>query len=303
MRASAEVKVPSELAADYAICRQIMFSASKNYSFASRVLPPAKLQHIEALYALLRVGDDRVDVSSEGFNSALAAIEDWETAYWAAFTQGRADHPVMRAYHHTALTCGIPPETMRPYFRSMREDLTITRFPTFADLLHYIEGSALPVGRALVYILGVRPAYTLEQALFHADSLSTAMQLSNFWRDIAEDWERGRVYLPLEDMQRFAVTEADLLQQRVSPAFVELLTFEIARTETYYQHARAGVRCLASGRWGVMSSLYIYRAILRAIRRRRYNVFTHRAGADQVGKIVCAARALWETSVLEHLTP
>ncbi len=291
-------KLPPELAADYAACRQIMFAASKNYSFASRVLPPDKLPHVEALYALMRVGDDRVDVSATGFDSALDAIQDWETRYWDAFAQGRADHPVMRAYLHTALTYRIPPETMRPYFRAMRDDLTVTRFPTFADLLHYMEGSALPVGRALTHILGVRAPQTLAQALSHADSLATAMQLSNFWRDIAEDWARGRIYLPLEDMQRFGVAEAELSRGDVSPAFAALLQFEIARTESYYQHAYDGVSCLATGRWGVMSSLHIYHMILRDIRRRRYDVFTRRAGTNHLEKFACATLAWFETNGL-----
>ena len=139
---------------------------------------------------------------------------------------------------------------MAPYFRAMKEDLTVTRFPTFADLLHYMEGSALPVGRAMTYILGVRPPYTVEETLPYADSLSIAMQLSNFWRDIGQDWRIGRVYLPGEDLARFRVTEADLAAGRITPDFIALLEFEIERTEAYYRNARIGVRRLATGRWG-----------------------------------------------------
>ena len=116
---------------------------------------------------------------------------------------------------------------MTPYFRAMKEDLTVARYPTFADLLHYMEGSALPVGRAMTYILGVRPPYTVEETLPHADSLSIAMQLSNFWRDIGPDWRIGRVYLPGEDLARFRVTEADLAAGRITPDFIALLEFEI----------------------------------------------------------------------------
>ena len=124
---------------------------------------------MEALYALMRVGDDRVDVTYEGFDSPLAAIEDWERTYWQAFETGHSDHPVMRAYLASASACGIPAEIMTPYFRAMKEDLTVTRYPTFADLLHYMEGSALPVGRAMTYILGVRRPYTVEETLPYAD--------------------------------------------------------------------------------------------------------------------------------------
>ena len=161
-----------------------MLGASKNYSFASRLLPQRILPHVEALYALMRVGDDRVDVSFQGFASPLAAIEDWERTTGARFETGDSEHPVMRAYLDTALKFGIPAEVMGPYFRSMKDDLTVTRFPTFADLLHYMEGSALPVGRAMTYIVGVLPPHTVDDTLPYADSLSNAMQLSNFWRDV-----------------------------------------------------------------------------------------------------------------------
>lgn len=115
---------------DYAACRTIMLNASRNYSIASRFLPADRRRHVEALYALLRVGDDRVDVSHEGFDTALAAINDWERAYWHAFETGTSPHPVMRAYLDTAARFEIPPGVLAPYFRAMRDDLTVTRFPT-----------------------------------------------------------------------------------------------------------------------------------------------------------------------------
>ena len=276
---------------DYAECRRVMFGASKNYSFASRFLPRDVLRHVEALYALMRVGDDRVDVTSEGFASPQDAIEEWEQAYWAAFETGRSNHPVMRAYVTTARECGIPAEVMTPYFRAMKEDLTVARYPTFADLLHYVEGSALPVGRAMTYILGVRRPYTVEETLPHADSLSIAMQLSNFWRDIGPDWRIGRVYVPGEDLARFQVTEADLAAGRITPDFIALLEFEIERTEAYYRSARIAVRRLATGRVGVMAALEVYRAILPAIRRNGYDVFTRRAGTTKPQKLGLALRA------------
>jgi phytoene/squalene synthetase len=104
---------------DYAECRRVMREASKNYSFVSRFLPGDKVHHVEALYALMRVGDDRVDVSYKGFVSPLAAIEDWEATYWRAFESGNSPHPVMRAYLNTAQECSIPAETMTAYFRAM----------------------------------------------------------------------------------------------------------------------------------------------------------------------------------------
>jgi phytoene synthase len=205
----------------------------------------------------MRVGDDRVDVSHAGFASPLAAINDWEETYRRAFEEGHSDHPVMRAYLNTALECGIPADVIAPYFRAMRDDLTVTRFPTFDDLLYYMEGSAMTVGRAMTFILGIRPPATMEEVLPHADSLSVAMQLSNFWRDVGQDWGIGRLYMPLEDMARFGVSESDIAGGEVTPGFADLLEFEIQRTERFYLHARAGVKQLAAGRWGVMSGLEI----------------------------------------------
>jgi len=280
-------------AADYVECRRIMRAASKNYSFATLALPRDKRHHVEALYAFLRVGDDRVDVSHLGFVSTLAAIEDWETEYWRAFESGKSAHPVMRAYLNTALECQIPCETMRPYFRAMKDDLVVTRHATFADLLHYMDGSAIPVGRAMVHILGVRPPHSPWDAMPYADSLSIAMQLSNFWRDIGEDWRRGRVYVPQEDLERFGVTEADIAAGRITSRFTALLRFEIERTVRYYSHAFEGVQLLASGHWGVMSGLRIYRAILTAIRDQGYDVFGKRAGPSPGQRVGHLVRARW----------
>ncbi len=284
-------------AKDYAYCRQVMRAASKNYTFASNFLPAEKLHHVEALYALLRVGDDRVDVSHNGFETPLAAIEDWERTYWRAFEAGDSPDPVMRAYANTAHECGIPQETMAAYFRAMKDDLTVTRFPTFDDLMYYMEGSAIPVGRGMTYILGVRAPHKLSHALPGADSLSVAMQLSNFWRDIGQDYEIiGRIYIPQEDMERFGYSEEDLKARRVNANFIELIEFELERTERYYAHARDSVRMLATGRWGVMSGLEIYRGMLASVRRNEYDVFRQRAGTSKPRKLGLVAKAWWSTS-------
>jgi phytoene synthase len=190
---------------------------------------------------------------------------------------------------------------MVDYFRAMKQDLTITRFPTFADLMHYMEGSAIPVGRGMVYILGVREPYTIRAALPGADALSVGMQLSNFWRDIGEDWTKiGRVYIPQEDLDAFGYGERDLARKRITPDFIALLEFEMERTEQYYTLARQGVPMLASGRAGVMSGLNLYRAILNSIRRNQYNVFDRRATTTRLEKLLLVAKARWELTRQEN---
>lgn len=285
-----ELSRPDGLAADYAVCRTIMHAASKNYTFASYFLPVEKRPHVEALYAVMRVGDDRVDVAHTGFSSPLEAVKDWETSYWRAFETGDSPEPVLRAYLDTCRRFDISPDLLAPYFRAMIEDLTVTRFATFEDLLHYMEGSAMTVGRVMVHILGTKTR-RVRDAFPAADALSIAMQLSNFWRDIGQDWEIGRVYIPQEDLQRFAYTEDQLAAGRVTQSFIDLLDYQIDRTEKYYQHAREGIKLLASGQWGVMSSLEIYRAILSGIRHNHYDVFSKRAGTTSWQKLALVARA------------
>jgi phytoene synthase len=278
---------------DYAVCRQIMQNASRNYSFSSLFLPADKKVHVEALYAVLRVGDDRVDVSHSGFSSASEAIEDWRTSYWRAFELGDSSNPVLRAYLHTADKFKIPSDLLTPYFRAMQEDLYITRFPKFDDLLYYMEGSAMPVGRVLCHILGTNTENVSEAYPF-ADSLAVAMQLSNFWRDIGEDWHRGRVYLPQNDMEYFGYTEGQIAKGVMNENFVALLDFEIERTRKYYSMAQEGLWLLSSGHWGVMNSLRIYQAILEHIEWNKYDVFTRRAGAPLWRKFWLVGKAGWQ---------
>lgn len=290
---------PSSIASadDYAICRQIMQRSSKNYSHASYFLPADKLKHVEALYALMRVGDDRIDVSHHGFRDHREAIDHWEYAYWEAFAVGSSPEPVLRAYLDTAYKFSIPVMTMAAFYRAMCDDLTISKFPTFADLLHYMDGSAIPVGRAMTYILGVNPSVQLQDALTGADSLSIAMQLSNFWRDIGEDWQKGRVYIPLEDMERFGYSLAELADGKITASLRSLLEFEFKRSEVYYRRARCCVTMLASGRLAVLTALELYRSIHASIRANHYDIFTRRAGASTLQKLGLSLKAWWQLSV------
>lgn len=286
-----EYKPVASIKSDYEQCRNIMKSASKNYSFASLFFPRDKLPHVEALYALMRVGDDRVDVSYHGFRSSLEAIDDWENKYREAFQHGDSPHPVMRAYLNTARTFDIPAGLMNDFFRAMRDDLKITRFPTFGDLLHYMDGSAIPVGRAMVHILGARNNQPVQNLFPGADSLSIAMQLSNFWRDIGQDWEIGRVYIPLEDLDRFEIHESEIAERKITEKFVNLLKFEIERTETYYHKAQPCIKELDSGRWAVMMGFQTYRSILSSIRRNNYDVFHKRAQLGATRRLVLSPSA------------
>lgn len=286
-------KIPRRILADYAECRRIMHASSKNYAIASLFLPKDKLPHVEALYALLRVGDDRVDVSHAGFSTPLAAIEDWRDSFIQASKSGDSHYPVLRAYIHTAHQFNIPESLMLPYFQAMIDDLTITRFPQYDDLVSYMEGSAMVVGRVICHIFGTTTPVVSDAYPF-ADSLSVAMQLTNFWRDIGEDWLKGRIYIPLEDMQQFSYTEKDLANHMIDQRLIDLLEFEFARTNLLYAHARSGIDRLVRGQWGVSNSLVIYQTIMDQIRHNHYNVFTARASVPAWKKAWLIARGWWQ---------
>jgi phytoene synthase len=146
----------------------------------------------------------------------------------------------------------------------------------------------------------VKEPYTFSDAIPKADALSIAMQLSNFWRDIGGDWQIGRVYIPQEDMDLFEVSEGDLAAGRLNDRFAELLEFEISRTEEYYAIAKEGVPLLASGQWGVMSSLLIYQAIMKAIRQNGYDVFSRRARTNILQKVVLLLNARIQISMIGY---
>lgn len=276
---------------DYRECQRVMRCASLDYTFASLFLPKNKLPHIEALYALLRIGDDRVDLPPKYFPSNRAAIEDWQQSYIHAFEQGDSPYPVLRAYLNTARLFDIPQEIMQPYFQAMTGDLSVKRYATFQDLLNYVEGSALVVGRAMCHILGTHTA-RVSDAYPAADILATAMQLSNFWRDVGEDWQRSRrIYLPLEDMEYFSYTEEDIAASRIDQRLVNLLEFEFERTYKYYEAARQCINLLRSGRLGIMSSIEIYSAIMEEIRNHHYDVFHRRNSTPAWRKLFLVAKS------------
>ena len=269
-----------------------MLAASKNYSFASRFLPRAVLRHVEALYALMRVGDDRVDVTYAGFDSPLAAIADWERTYWQAFETGHSDHPIMRAYLASASACGIPAAVMAPYFRAMKEDLTVTRYPTFADLLHYMEGSALPVGRGNdLHSRSPTALHDRRDATLRRRPLDRHAAQQLLARHRAGLADRPGLFARLKIWRVSGSPRPTSRQHGSRLTSSRCWSSRSQRTEAYYRNARIAVRRLATGRVGVMAALEVYRGIHAAIRRNGYDVFTRRAGTTRLQKLGLALRA------------
>ena len=233
---------PVSLAESYQICRSLNAAHGRTYFFATRFLPRSARPHVHALYAFARYADDLVDHTALpwGPQARRNALENWSSGFLDDLDRGHSADPVLKAVVHTVHTLGLPREDLEAFLASMAMDLTVRRYETYADLRAYVHGSAAVIGTMMLPVLGsVDP-----EARARAMDLGIAFQLTNFLRDVAEDWERGRLYIPLEDLDRFGVAEADFGQGRVTPAMRRLLGFQAARARERYARARAG--------WGML---------------------------------------------------
>ncbi len=276
------------LAESYELCRRAQRAHSRTYYFSTRFFPPEVRPHVHALYAFMRYADEIVDnpgaISLEG---QLAALEAFEEETLAAVGGERVPNPVLRAYANTVRVRGIDPEDIAAFMQSMKMDTRVFRYPTYGDLELYTYGSAAVVGLMMCRVVGVAD----KRADAHAEALGTAMQLTNFLRDIGEDWGRGRVYLPLEDLERFGYAEEYLGEGVVDERFVALVRFEIRRTRELYALADEGMGYIPRGRrYPIVVARELYAAILDRIEAQGYDVFSRRAETSRAGKLMVAAR-------------
>ncbi len=292
------------LAASYEQCRRLHRQYGRSYYLATRLLPARKRRHVHALYALARYADEIVDctdaLSVAERVGQLAALR----SQLLAGAQGRAadagpgSDALLPAVLHTIRVFGIEPEDLAAFLDSMAMDLTVTGYRDYPALLRYMEGSAAVIGTMVLPILGSPdPAAAREPAR----QLGLAFQLTNFVRDVAEDLARGRVYLPVEDLQRFGVTRADLAAAAAVGAATAgiraLIGYQVQRARTHYALAAPGIALLApSSRACVGAAYRVYRAILDEIERAEHDVFVRRAVVPTRRRLALAAAALWSPS-------
>ena len=240
-----------------------------------------KHHHVQALYAFARYADDIVDeIPSQGGRDVptevrAAALTDLGDRFFADLETGRSDDPVLKAVVHTVRAFDIDTDAFRRFLRSMTMDLTVESYDTWDDLLVYMDGSAAVIGEMMLPIL--EPS-DYDTALAHARDLGNAFQLTNFLRDIDEDLDRGRQYVPLEDSHRFGVELAD---RTVSPEFVELMRFEIERCRELYRSAEVGISMLPDRSARCVGAAHtLYGRILDKIEQQDYDVFAARASVS-----------------------
>jgi squalene synthase HpnC len=212
-----------------AYCQRLARSHYENFSVASWFLPSGLRQHFFNVYAYCRISDDLGDEVGDA-KASLQLLDEWETELGACYA-GRARHPVFVALAETVHKFEIPKHEFADLLTAFRQDQTVGRYETFDDLLGYCRNSANPVGHLVLYLCGYRDAG--RQLL--SDYTCTALQLANFWQDVSSDYTRGRIYLPLEDLRRFGVSEEVIRDGENTSAFREMMQFEIERAREWFE--------------------------------------------------------------------
>ncbi len=276
----------ADLDAAYAASKQLNASHGKTYYFSTLFFPPQVRRSVHALYGFVRYPDEIVDNPPPGSNPA-ALLAQYREATLDAMRTGCSDLPVLYAFADMAQRHSLPPDYPMAFLDAMAMDLTRTRYETFDDLKTYTYGSASVVGLMMCHVVGISDPC----ALAPAHDLGLAMQLTNFWRDIGEDWStRGRIYLPLEDMERFGYTKSMLAESIVNDQFVELMRFEIARARDFYGAADLGISYITPEcQLPVKLARVLYSRILDKIEANDYDVFRHRArtsGLEKTAELV-----------------
>ncbi|MCW5943185.1 MAG: phytoene/squalene synthase family protein [Fimbriimonadaceae bacterium] len=282
---------------DFAICRRIHRRYGTTYYFATRRFPRSVRQRTHAVYAFVRVPDEWVDnPGGRSSDESRAKLSEWRDSLVRGLRGIRPDRPEMRAFVDTVRECQIPVEEAHAFMDAMEADLSVRRYATYEDLRGYMRGSAGAVGVMMCHTMGVTlDGDTKRRAL----ALGEAMQLTNFLRDVREDLGRGRVYLPLEDLDRFGVGVRDLAEHRVDERFRRLMRFEIDRARTLFAESDEGIRRLpGTVRRPVLLARLLYAGILDRIEAAGYDVFAGRVRTGYCRKLLCAARVAIRQGIL-----
>jgi squalene synthase HpnC len=267
-------------------CSRLAHSHYENFSVVTWFLPKHLHQHFYNVYAYCRISDDLGDEVGDTQQS-LALLDEWQAELKQCYS-GEPRHPVFVALRPTVREFDIPLHEFSDLLTAFRRDQTITRFPTFDDVLAYCRYSANPVGHLVLYLCGYRDDG--RQRL--SDYTCTALQLANFWQDVAVDYGKGRIYLPLESLAKFGVTEDDIAQRRFSPAFRELMKFEVERAREWF---RMGLPLAGQVDKHLAIDIELFSRggleILNAIERQDYDVLTRRPVISKPRKLWLLARA------------
>ncbi|MEI8032243.1 MAG: phytoene/squalene synthase family protein [Chlorobiaceae bacterium] len=293
--------IPITIDNAYHYCRQIASYHAKTFYLASLFLPKHQQKPIFAIYALLRTVDDLVDTAEDKLTNGLITkdeilklLDEWKEKLRMCYEGRTGNDPIMIAWHDTLKSHKIPIELPLDLMDGVAMDIEFNTFETFEELYVYCYKVASVVGLMTSEIFG----YSDPQALQHAIELGIAMQLTNILRDIGEDVDRGRIYLPLEDLRRFGYSEKELMQKKINDNFKELMKFQIERARNYYRSSDKGIPMLErNSRFAVTISSVNYGNILHAIEKNGYDVFSRRACRTLFQKLRTIPYVLYKTAM------
>ncbi|NBD34820.1 MAG: squalene/phytoene synthase family protein [Chloroflexi bacterium] len=295
-RAHAPIETDTDqLEAAYARCDAITREHSRTFYMASALLPKHKRRAARALYAFCRISDDIVDAQTD--DDPAAALEAWRK---------RVLHPpaaqpptgVLLAWADTRARYHIPNLYTAQLLDGVAQDFVHQRYPTFEALADYCYGVASTVGLMAMHIVGFRETTAIDYAV----KLGVALQLTNILRDVGEDWARGRLYLPLEELAAFGLREADIAAGRVDNRWRDFMRFQIARTRRLYAASLAGVSKLhRDGRFAIRAAAELYAGILDDLEAHDYDAFRRRAYVGKAQKLRRLPGIWWRAKVVPEI--
>jgi phytoene synthase len=270
----------SELRNSYLECKRLNNLHGKTYFLATRLLPPAKRPFVHALYGFARYADEIVDdlASTLTEDEKADALKSWGTEVLANIKSGKSHDHIGAALVDTVNRFSIPISYFEAFLHSMTMDLTVTEYHTYEDLYEYVYGSAAVIGLQMVPILGTISKQSLTEANIAAEKLGTAFQLANFIRDVGEDLTRGRVYLPVTELQSHGVTREMLEEKIVTPQIKNALKEQIQRVRSLQAEAKVGINLLrAESRACIEAASELYCGIVDEVEKIDYEIFDKRA--------------------------
>ena len=274
----------------YAECKRLNALHGKTYYLATLLLPKSKRPFVHALYGFARYADEIVDdlASTLTPQEKAEVLSKWSSGVLSGLQNGTSEDPVGRALVDTAKRFKIPHQHFIDFLHSMEMDLTVTQYQSYEDLLEYVYGSAAVIGLEMVPVLG----YSDDAAFESAKKLGIAFQLANFIRDVGEDLERGRIYLPLDELARFGVTRELLEKRALTPEIIEALKFQIARVRQLQLEAAPGIAMLdKASRPCIEAASELYCGIVDEVEAIGYDIFNKRAKTSTLRRLRVASSA------------
>ena len=272
-----------EFQSSYRYAKELTREYARSFYFAARFLPEKTRWATYSVYGLCRYADNIVDKPrNRNKESVLEELGNFQKELVQAYTSGESMNPVISAFVKSSELYGIPQKYALELIKGVEMDMSITRYKTFDDLYLFCYRVASVVGLMMTYVLGFRD----EEARAYAEKLGIAMQLTNILRDIDEDMEMGRIYIPEEEYKSYGLTEQDFYNRNFNDNFRELMKFQVDRAARYYREAEPGINLLKNeSQFAIYAASRIYGGILNKIEENDYNPFEGRVFVPHSKKV------------------